>query len=847
MNLFNLLGRKSRAKKSRSRSAQRKLRIESLEGRRVFTLNPTGLEQEMLEMVNRVRTNPVDEPDELFLSTMVGNSNFFVSPDADVNAATDFFNTVGTAFLNDWATQTAAPPVAWNEGLMNSSLAHNNEMVAQNTQSHQLPGEDPLLTRAMNGGFTGSPLSVGENVFAFTESVLHGHTAFIVDWGNGPNGMQDPAGHRDNIMDSDWEEVGISIISSPLTGVGDVGPLVTTQNFGTRASYGNPRVLGVAFTDADGDNFYDAGEGLGGITITVSNATSTFTTTTMTAGGYQVEVPAGTYNVTAQGGSLDQPMSLGTVVVGSENVKVDLDTTVAPPSVGFISGTVFRDLNESGFFETGDSGLAGRTVFIDTDADGILDAGETSTTTAANGSYTLSVAATGTYNVAIESDPFFRASAGSSSTTTATTAVGSTAAGVNFGQVQFASASGSTLNIFGTSGDDLFGWTIDNGSHFVTFNGAEFEYSTATYDTVQFFGSGGEDSLDMLATEADETATVNRGFMTITDGTYTINATNFEDIDLDMGTGENDVANMNDGSADDDMFAHPTFGRLVGDTYNHFVANADRLNVTATAGGNDRAFMFDGPTDDRYIGRPDFSIFRGNNFEFFTQMEGFERNFAYSENGGEDYAFFYDSAGDDNFFGRHDAAVMQDAAVSYFNCAEGFDRNFAFSNEGGSDSAFLTDDPNGDDSFFGREGFSILRGQNFEFFNRAEGFETTRSFSNGGNDNATFFDSAGDDLFEGFTNFSQMDIGGVISRAQGFSQVVANSDNGGFDQAILHDSGTSDLFFAEVGYGFMSGTGYFNRVNNFEDVEIESSRGGTDISNVLATVNFVFNEIGPWL
>ena len=729
---------------------------------------------------------------------------------------------------------------------MNATQGHNEEMIRQNAQSHQLPGEDPLLTRVMNGGFTGSPLSVGENVFAFTETALHGHTAFIVDWGTGPNGIQDPAGHRDNILDGTWEEVGISILDSPLTGVNDVGPFVMTQNFGTRATYGNARVLGVAFTDADGDNFYDAGEGLSGVTIIVSSDSNIFATETMSAGGFQVEVPPGTYDVTADGGGLAQPLVLGTVTVGSENVKIDLDTTVATAAVESISGTVFRDINESGFFETGDSGLAGRTVFIDTDGDGIRDAGETSATTAANGTYTLSVPDNGTFDVAIEADPFFRASAGSATSRSATVTVGNMTSGVNFGQVQFATASGSTLNIFGTSGNDQFDWTIDNGSYFVTVNDQVSEFSTATFDTVQFFGSGGEDSINLLATAADETATVNRGFMTITDGTYTVNATSFEDVDLDMGSGDNDVANMNDGSGDDDMFAHPTTGRLVGDTYNHFVANADRLTVTATSGGNDRAFMFDGPTDDRYIGRPDFSIFRGNNFEFFTQMEGFERNFAYSENGGEDFAFFFDSAGNDNFFGRHDAAVMQDAAVSYFNFAEGFARNFAFSQEGGNDTAFLTDDANGDDSFFGREEFSILRGQNFEFFNRAEGFGTTRAFSNGGNDNATFFDSAGDDLFEGFSGFSRMTIAGQLNNAQGFDQVVANSDNGGFDRAILHDSGASDLVFAERGHAFLSGPGFFNRVNNFDEVEAESSRGGNDMSTIIDPLDFTYIETGPF-
>ena len=846
MNLLHLIRRRSKSKSSKTLRGHRHLHLESLESRRVLTgLNPTGMEQEMLELVNRVRMNPEGEPDELFISTDPGNPNFFRSTDAGVNAAFSAFGTNGTAFLSDWASETAAPPLAWNEGLQNASLAHNNEMVNQNAQSHQLPGEDPLLTRAENGGYDWSgSVSVGENVFAFTENNLHGHTAFIVDWGTGPNGMQSPPGHRDNIMDSKWEEVGISIISSPFSGSGDVGPFVMTQDFGTRANYGSPRVLGVAFTDADGDNFYDDGEGLGGVTIEVSNASNTFTTTTMTAGGYQVAVPAGTYNVVASGGSLAQPLSLGSVTVGTENVKIDLETSSAPPAGGQVAGTLFVDTNENGFVEVGENRLSGWTVFVDINSNGVLDGGEMSATTNSNGLYTIDVSAAGTFDVTFVENSFFRISAGSNVLRSETVTIGETTPNVNFGLINFASASGSTLNIFGTANADQFDWTLEGGNHVVQVGEQTFEYDAATYDTIQFFGSGDEDSINLVGTPADETATINRGFMTITDGTYTLNATSFEDVDLDMVSGT-DEADMNDGAEDDDMIAHPTFGRLIADSYNHYVANADRLNVYATAGGNDRAYMYDGPTDDRYIGRPDFSIFRGNNFEFYTYMEGFERNFGYSTNGGEDYSFFYDSAGNDNFFGRSDYAAMQDTSISYFNYASGFERNFAYSTAGGFDNAFLTDGAT-DDSFFGRDAFSILRGKNFEFFNRAEGFDVVRAYSNAGNDNATFFDSTGNDVFEGFTNFSQMTMGSIFNYAQMFSEVIAYSDNGGTDMAVLHDSSGSDTFFADDGYGFMSGTGYFNRVDNFENVEIESSRGGTDVSTVIDPILFTLNEVGPW-
>jgi hypothetical protein len=56
-----------------------------------------------------------------------------------------------------------------------------------------------------------------------------------------------------------------------------------------------------------------------------------------------------------------------------------------------VLGTVFRDLNDDGFQESGEQGLPGRTVYADLNNNGQLDAGEISTATDAGGQYTLDV------------------------------------------------------------------------------------------------------------------------------------------------------------------------------------------------------------------------------------------------------------------------------------------------------------------------------------------------------------------------------------------------------------------------------------------------------------------------
>jgi archaellum component FlaF (FlaF/FlaG flagellin family) len=64
-----------------------------------------------------------------------------------------------------------------------------------------------------------------------------------------------------------------------------------------------------------------------------------------------------------------------------------------------ISGAVFNDLNANGLKDTAESGQSGWTVYLDADGNGQLGTGETSTTTATDGSYSFGGLAAGTYNV----------------------------------------------------------------------------------------------------------------------------------------------------------------------------------------------------------------------------------------------------------------------------------------------------------------------------------------------------------------------------------------------------------------------------------------------------------------
>ncbi|MGV3512808.1 MAG: beta strand repeat-containing protein [Novosphingobium sp.] len=68
-------------------------------------------------------------------------------------------------------------------------------------------------------------------------------------------------------------------------------------------------------------------------------------------------------------------------------------------NAGSVTGTKFNDLDSDGVRDAGENGVQGVTVFIDTNDNGVLDSGERSTVTDANGNYTFYGVAAGTYHI----------------------------------------------------------------------------------------------------------------------------------------------------------------------------------------------------------------------------------------------------------------------------------------------------------------------------------------------------------------------------------------------------------------------------------------------------------------
>lgn len=285
---------------------------------------PSALEQEMMEMINRMRLDPAAE-----LPRLINSS------DPNVNSAINFFNVDLDVLETQWSSLSAVAPLAWSDTLKDVATGNNDYQVSIDNTGHA----PNLGQRFTNAGYSFS--NAGENAFAKSRSVFYGHAAFAIDWGFTPTGIQDPAGHRDNIMSSNFRELGIEIRPENDASTG-VGPLIMTQNFGNRfALNGQSYLLGVIYDDqTTDDDFYTPGEGVGGVTVTAvdqSNSSNTVTATNWSSGGYQLLLDPGTYDVTFSGdldgdGQSDDSHT-ETVTISSENVKLDLATDQLTPPV----------------------------------------------------------------------------------------------------------------------------------------------------------------------------------------------------------------------------------------------------------------------------------------------------------------------------------------------------------------------------------------------------------------------------------------------------------------------------------------------------------------------------------
>jgi len=256
--------------------------------------NPTAEEQLVLEYINRARANPFAEGQRLGIDITEGLQ------DDPQNGC------YGPEYVG------VRPPLAMNPDLLAVAEGHSEDMYNQNYFSHTDPNGTTAFQRIENSGY--NYISAGENIGAGTQmSATDLEDILMVDSG------YPCRAHRMNLLDifpyppPAYYEVGIGYYEGPS------GQAFITQDFGTSVNT-LPLLTGVVYNDANGNNFYDIGEGISGVTITPS--AGDYYAISSSSGGYAFPIPtSGTITVTASGNGFG-PISK-TITLTGTNVELD--------------------------------------------------------------------------------------------------------------------------------------------------------------------------------------------------------------------------------------------------------------------------------------------------------------------------------------------------------------------------------------------------------------------------------------------------------------------------------------------------------------------------------------------
>ncbi|MFD1344800.1 CAP domain-containing protein [Litorisediminicola beolgyonensis] len=217
----------------------------------------SAAEQYMLELVNRARLDPKGEIKRYDISSV----------NDDLPAGT----------LSTQTKQVLAP-----EALLHaSSQAHSGWMLDNDVFSHTGAGGSSSNDRMREAGynFTGSWKS-GENL-AWSGSTGAVDIEAAVE--SSHRDLMLSASHRKNILKDEYREIGIALEEGDFNGY---NAAMITQNYAVsgRSAF----VTGVAYDDADRDEFYSMGEGRGGVIFQSGSDVAE----TARAGGYALELAA---------------------------------------------------------------------------------------------------------------------------------------------------------------------------------------------------------------------------------------------------------------------------------------------------------------------------------------------------------------------------------------------------------------------------------------------------------------------------------------------------------------------------------------------------------------------------
>ena len=259
--------------------------------------NPTAQEQLILELINRARLDPLAEAARLRIDLNQGLAPGTIS-----------------------ASQKQV--LAFNPLVNDAADSHSTWMLDTDIFDHAgLGGSDPGDRMRTAGYVFSGSWTWGENIaWSGTTGALNVNATAAQLHDN----LFRSAGHRTNILENDFREIGIGVVAGQmLSGGTNYNALTATEDFALSGA--NHFITGVVYSDSDANRFYSIGEGRGGVSVKIQAAGSAaLTAESWDAGGYGIGTMAtGELAVTFSGGGLAAAAG-ATVLAGAANIKLDL-------------------------------------------------------------------------------------------------------------------------------------------------------------------------------------------------------------------------------------------------------------------------------------------------------------------------------------------------------------------------------------------------------------------------------------------------------------------------------------------------------------------------------------------
>ena len=224
-----------------------------------------------------------------FSSLALNSMDFFGTDPAVLQAQFDALPEAGALFSYRWNGNVGWAAIQYANCVEMDGGASPNP--------HAVSGAPGLGARFTDSGYTGWN-NVGENIAAnFDLDILTMHLGFVVDWGNGTDGIQDGAGHRTSMLGgtgaNPFTEMGIGIVDNGW----EAGKVTQVQHFGNQ--FAEELLAGYAFKTGESYNF-DNASATAVISIEDVTGEQILATTPDQWGGFSFDLSSlnfGTYNL----------------------------------------------------------------------------------------------------------------------------------------------------------------------------------------------------------------------------------------------------------------------------------------------------------------------------------------------------------------------------------------------------------------------------------------------------------------------------------------------------------------------------------------------------------------------